>query len=169
MSSLSTAPVAIIRPSATSGEEAARRSIAPSISTCSAPCASIASLTARTCAAALGPATSIAPGPRRRAISTRPRGVRTSVCSSSSCGRPLALQQRVGGRDEAARGEQHARLLDAEVDHVVLLAVAADGGDADGPAGGVELAQQRRERLGLAGVLGEPDEREALGRLRSGR
>ncbi len=108
MSRSSTAPVDMTRPSATSGEEAARRSIAPSISTCSAPWASIASLTARTSAAALGPAISIArppvPGPVEdgaspaapggleltRAISTRPRGVRTPGSSSSSCGTPLA-------------------------------------------------------------------------------
>src|SRR6185312_6590444 len=41
-------------------------------------------------AAAEGPATSIVPAPRRRAIRTSPSGVRLPVRSTSSCGTPLA-------------------------------------------------------------------------------
>ena len=62
-------------------------------------------------------------------------------------------QQRVGGGDEAAGAQLHAGLLDADVDHVALLAVAPDGGDADAAAARLQLAQQRGERFGLAGVL----------------
>ncbi len=142
MSSLRIAPVDITRPSATSGEEAARRSIAPSISTCSAPWASIASATRRASAAAEGPATSIVPAPFRRAIRTSPSGVRIAVRSSSSCGNAAGAQQPVGGRHQCSGVEPHGRLLDPEVDHVVLLAVAPDRRDPDRPSGLRELAQQ---------------------------
>ena len=90
MSSPRTAPVAISSPSATAGEEAARRSIAPSISTCSAPSSIIASLTARTSAAALGPATSTVPGSESLARTTSPSGVLTPVCARRSWATPLA-------------------------------------------------------------------------------
>ncbi len=43
-------------------------------------------------------------------------------------------QQRVGGGHEVAGAQLHARLLDADVDHVALLAVAPDRGDADAAA-----------------------------------
>ena len=163
-----TAPVATIRPSATSGEEAARRSIAPSISTCSAPWASIASLTARTSAAALGPATSIAPAGLEptRAISTLPSGVRTPGSSSSSCGDAARAQQRVGGRDEAARGQAHTRLFDAaSITSCSSPSRPTEVTPTRRPAG-FQLAQQRGQRLGLAGVLRQADERETLGRCR---
>ena len=126
----STAPVDITRPSDTSGEDAARRSIAPSISTCSAPWPSIASLTARTSAAALGPATSTAPGSASAWRSAPRRAVFARRRASSSCGMPLA---RSSSSVVATRLPRPGapRLLDAAVDHVVLLAVAPDGGHPD--------------------------------------
>ena len=151
------------RPSATAGEDAARRSIAPSISTCSAPCASIASLTARTSAAALGPATSIAPGSCRRATAPGRAACASPSPRAARVGWPLARSRPsvVATRLPAARSTRGFSMR--EVDHVALLAVAPDRGDADAPSLRLELAQQCRERLRLAGVLGEADEREAPG------
>ena len=53
------------------------------------------------------------------------------------------------------------RLLDARVDHVVLLAVAPDRGDADLWPASCSSRRSAAQRFGLAGVLREPDERDA--------
>ena len=129
------------------------------------PWASIASLTARTSAAALGPATSIAPAGLASARPAPCRGAcARPVSSSSSCGMALARSSPSVVATRLPAGSAHARLLDARVDHVALLAVAPDGGHPHAPALRLELAQQRRERLGLAGVLGQAHERQAPGR-----
>ena len=94
--------MAITSPSATAGEEAARRSIAPSISTCSAPSASIASLTV---AQVLGGARAGdfdgAPlcEPRDHDLAERRSHsrLREPLVREAAC-----AQQRVGARHEAA-------------------------------------------------------------------
>ena len=69
---------------------------------------------------------------RPGARSARARAACAHPCARAARGgRPLARSRLVGGRHEAPRRERHARLLDAEVDHVVLLAVAPDRGHAD--------------------------------------
>ena len=144
----------------TAGEDAARRSIAPSISTCSAPWPSIASLTALTSSAALGP------GDLDRAAVSKPRDQDAAERSAHArvlqdrMGDATHAEKRVGGGHEAAGAEVHTRLVDARVDHVALLAVAAHGGHADQPPLRLELTQERCERLGLAGVLREAHQRE---------
>ena len=107
--------------------------------------------------------------PFSRAIRTSPSGVRIAGALEQLVGHAARAQQPVGGRHERARVEPHGRLLDPEVDHVVLLAVPPDRRDADRASGRGELAQQRREGDRLAGVLGEPDEREAASAARSAR
>ncbi len=152
----------ITSPSATSGREAARRSIAPSISTCSAPCASIASadlahLLGGARAGDFDGAGALQPDDQHAAEGSA--DIRLLEQLERQAAR---AQQAVGAREQALGGQAHAGLVDAEVDHVVLLAVAPDRSDADSAPGPLQLPQQRRERLRLARVLGQSHESQAL-------
>ena len=154
-------PVAITSPSATAGEEAARRSIAPSISTCSAPSSSIASLTARTSAAALGPATSTAPGSRQ----PRDHDFARAACARRSAPAARARRRsRAAARRSSPRGCPPAACMRGLSMRASITSCSSPSRPTDvtptGAPGRRELAQDRRQRLGLARVLGQPDERQ---------
>ena len=70
-------------------------------------------------------------------------------------------QERIGTRNEVACLKKDPRLVDSRIDHVVLLAVAANRGYAHQPSRLRMLGQDRRERLRLTRVLRQPDQRQS--------
>ncbi len=86
-----------------------------------------------------GPATSTVPEPCSRAISTSPQRRPRTRALEQLVGMPLARSRPSVVATRLPAGKLHARLLDPEVDHVVLLAVAPDGGHPDAAALLLEL------------------------------
>ena len=83
-------------------------------------------------------------------------GLREPLVREATC-----PHERVGARHEAAGLKDDPRLGDPRVDHVVRLAVAADRGHPDACRPLRQLPQDRGQRLGLAGVLRQPDQRQS--------